>query len=336
MSETILITGGGGYIGSHAVRLFLEKGYRVVVFDNFQHGFRQVLEQLAPLGELQVVEGDLRQPEDLEKLFTEHKIEGVLHFAALCSVNESTQKPELYLQNNVVGSINLLETMLKHNVRKIIFSSTSAVYNGMTAVMPINESTVPDPLNSYGESKYMIEKAIKLVAQAHEWKYVIFRYFNVCGASSDGLIGDSKHPSVHLMQNAVRGAMGLEPFYYTFQQMPTPDGSPIRDYVDVEDLVRAHFLAYEYLKNGGQSDIFNLGNGRGYSVLEIVRAVEQEFGVTFPKQEAAEKREGENAQAYVDPTKVEKVLGWKMSKTLQQSIQSLKLWYSKRPQGWEY
>ncbi len=336
MSQTILITGGGGYIGSHAVKLFLEKGYQVVVFDNFLHGFHQALETLAQKypSQLQVVAGDLRDRAAVAALFDAHHLDAVLHFAALCSVNESMLQPELYLDNNVIGSLNLLQEMQRHHVTTLVFSSTCAVYNGMTAPLPITESVPPDPLNPYGESKWMIERAIHWLARRHHWSYVIFRYFNVCGAASDGTLGDSKHPSVHLMQNAVRGAMGLEPFYLTFEPMDTPDGSPIRDYVDVEDLVQAHFLAYEYLAAGGQSDTFNLGNGTGYSVLEIAEAVEKEFGVTLSREPSREKRTGESARAFADPSHVRDVLGWQPQKSLQDSIRSLRTWYENKPQGW--
>lgn len=338
MKQTILITGGGGYIGSHAVKLFLAKGYNVVIFDNFAQGFREVTEVLAAgaqPGQLTVVEGDLRDYAAVDQLLAAHPIDAVLHFAALCSVDESTKKPELYLHNNVIGSINLFRAMLAHDVKTLVFSSTCAVYNGMTAPVPITEAIVPDPLNAYGESKWMIERAIKWLAATHDWHYVIFRYFNVCGAASDGSIGDSKHPSVHLMQNAVRGAMGIEPFYFTFQPMDTPDGSPIRDYVDVEDLVDAHFQAYEYLRDGGANDTFNLGNGTGYSVKQIADAVEAEFGITLERRSDGAKRSGESARAFADPTHVRDVLGWKPRKSLQDSIRSLRRWYEGHPQGWK-
>ena len=339
MQQTVLITGGAGYIGSHAVKLFLERGLKVVCFDNFSRGWHGAVETLAqstPKGQLSVVEGDLRRREDIDKVFATYPIDTVLHFAALCSVDESTREPELYLSNNVGGSINLFQSMLTHRVKQMIFSSTCAVYNGTTAPMPLTEDITPDPLMMYGDSKWMIERAIKWMAQAHDWQYVIFRYFNVCGASSDGSIGDAKKPSVHLMQNAVRGAMDLEPFYFTFQPVDTPDGSPIRDYVDVEDLVMAHFQAWEYLGQGGQSEIFNLGNGTGYSVKQIAEAVEKEFGMSFEKKTDGAKRAGESARAYADPSKAQKILGWQPQKSLTDSIQSLRRWYEGHPHGWEW
>ena len=334
MKQTVLITGGAGYIGSHAVKLFLEKGYRVVIFDNLSRGWRGAVETLQKLGEVEFVTGDLRRLSDIKKLFIGRYFECVLHFAALCSVDESTQKPDLYFDNNVVGTLNLLTVMKENNVKKLIFSSTCAIY-GADVALPIKEDSPADPQNAYGASKSMVEQAIRWQAAAYDLQAVIFRYFNVCGASKDGLIGDAKKPSVHLMQNAVRGAMGLEPFYFTFQEMPTPDGSPIRDYVDVCDLAQAHYMAWEYLKKGGQTNVFNLGNGTGYSVREVVSAVEKEFGITFEKKPAAHKRQGENPAAYTDPSKAAKVLGWHATTTLQESIQSLRRWYETHPYGWD-
>ena len=332
----ILITGGAGFIGSHAVKLFLEQGHKVVVFDNLFRGFKEVIEVLSELGDLEFVEGDLRDLEAVRAVFKQYEIEAVLHFAALCLVDESMREPNLYFENNVGGSMNLLRAMTEAGVKNIIFSSTSAVYNGFTAELPIKEETPADPLNPYGDSKYMVERMIKWDSLADNFNYVIFRYFNVCGSSSDGLIGDSKKPSQLLMQNAVRGAMGIESFYYTYQEVETPDGSPIRDYIDVEDLVEAHYKAYEYLVGGGKSEIFNLGNGKGYSTKEIVKAVEAEFGQELEKKEAEERRQGENKAAYTDPSKAEQMLGWRAKKSLQDSIRSLRGWYTKRPNGWDY
>ena len=334
MQGKVLITGGAGYIGSHAVRLFLQKGYQVAVFDNLSRGFAQAIEQLRSLGPIEFIQGDLRDRQAIDAALERVQPESVLHFAALCSVDESTKKPELYFQNNVAGTANLLSAMHQYQVNKIIFSSTCAIY-GATDELPLKEDTPAEPVNAYGLSKLLVEKMLQMEAAWTDLRYVVFRYFNVCGAASDGTIGDSKHPSVHLMQNAVRGAMGLEPFYFTFQNMPTPDGSPIRDYIDVEDLVRAHYMADEYLKNGGKSDTFNLGNGTGYSVREIVGAVEKAFGIEFEKKEAGDKRQGENPAAYTDPGHVREVLGWRPEKTLQDSIASLRQWYQSRPGGWE-
>ncbi|MDR3558959.1 MAG: UDP-glucose 4-epimerase GalE [Candidatus Pacebacteria bacterium] len=330
--DTVLITGGAGYIGSHAVKLFLEKGYRVVVFDNLSRGWKEPLEILGKLGSLEFVKGDLRNKKDLSKVFGKYKISAVLHFAALCSVNESMEQPELYFENNVLGSLNLLEAMRKSGIKKIIFSSTCATY-GETKYLPVDESHPQAPANPYGESKLLVEKMIRWYGELHNFQYVILRYFNVCGAASDGTIGDSKKPSLLLMQNAVRGAMGIEPFFLTCPTVKTPDKTPIRDYIDVEDLVEAHYAAFECLNQNGKSQILNLGNGRGYSVKEIVSAVEKTFKIKMPR-EHGEARKGEYAAIYADPKRARRVLKWKTKKTLENSIESLRKWYESRPDGY--
>ncbi len=334
MQKNILITGGAGYIGSHAVKLFLEHDYKVTVFDNFHRGFKQPLEVMKGLGNLEVIEGDLRQAVEIEKALDNNNFDGVLHFAALCLVSESMEKPELYFQNNVMGTFNLLEAMRKTGLRKLIFSSTCAVY-GDSQYLPMDENHPTKPLNPYGESKLMSERMINWYGEIHQLNYAIMRYFNVCGAASDGLIGDSKKPSQLLMQNAVRGAMEIEPFAYTCPEVDTPDGTPIRDYIDVEDLVRAHFLAYEQLNGKAKNQIFNLSNGKGYSVKEIVAEVEKNFGIKMEKNKA-ECRKGEYAQVYALPEKAKELLSWQAKKNLIDSVESMKKWYQAHPHGWDY
>lgn len=334
MTKKILITGGAGYIGSHAVKLFLEKGCEVISFDNLSRGFEESLEILRKYGRLQSVKGDLRNKEDIRKVFKENKIDAVAHFAALCSVNESMEQPELYFENNVGGSLNLFEAMREAGVKNIIFSSTCATY-GETKYLPVDEKHPQNPASPYGESKMLTERMLRWYGDLHNFKYVIFRYFNVCGADTKGEIGDSKKPSSLLVQNAVRGAMGIEPFSYTCQKVETSDGSPIRDYIDVEDLVNAHYISYEYLeKAGNKSEIFNLGNGAGWSVKEIVSKVEQEFGVEMIKREG-QMRKGEDAKIYADTSKVFEMLKWKPTKSIKDSILSLRKWYEGHPNGYE-
>lgn len=334
MSNKILITGGAGYIGSHAVKLFLEKRFEVISFDNFSRGFKQPLEILKKYGKLKIIKGDLRNKKNIKKVFSENNINTVIHFAALCSVNESMEQPEIYFENNVVGSLNLFEAMREACVKNIIFSSTCATY-GEAEYLPMDEKHPQNPANPYGESKMLTEKILRWYGSLHEFKYVIFRYFNVCGAEAKGEIGDSKKPSSLLVQNAVRGAMGIEPFSYTCQKVDTPDKSPIRDYVDVEDLVNAHYLANEYLqKTSNKSDIFNLGNGEGWSVKEIVSKVEQVFGKKINKKNGGV-RKGEYAKVNADPSKAFSILKWKPQKSIEESILSLKKWYEKHPHGYD-
>lgn len=342
--ETILITGGAGYIGSHAVKLMLDNNYHVVVFDNLYRGYQEAIDILTDYsnktqkGKLTFFKGDLTNKKDLEKCFSENQIEGVMHFAALCLVGESMQIPEKYFENNVIGSLNLFEVMKANNVNKIIFSSTCATY-GESQYLPLDEKHPQNPTNPYGESKLLVEKILKWFNQIHKTNYIILRYFNICGADSNGMIGDSKKPSQLLLQNAVRGAMGIEKFYLTCPTVDTPDGTPIRDYIDVEDLVKAHLLAYQKLEEikGGDTfnEIINLGNGKGWSVKEIVSEVEKTFNIKIEATKG-ETRPGEYAHVYADNTKAREILKWSPKKSLKDSIESLKKWYEKYPNGYKY
>jgi len=332
--QTILITGGAGYIGSHAVKLFIEKGYKVVVVDNLFRGYKQAIEILGKYGDLDFIQADLKNKSEIDQVFETHKIDAVLHFAALCLVNESMEKPEMYFENNILGSLNLLETMRTHNVNKLIFSSTCAVY-GEAQYLPIDEQHPLNPTNPYGESKLAVEKIIKWYGIAHNMKYAILRYFNVCGADDTSEIGDSKKPSQLLLQNAVRGALNIEPFYLTCPKVDTPDGTPIRDYIDVNDLVEAHYLALKYIEDTNSSDIFNIGNGKGYSVKEIVKSVEKILNVSI-KENHAEARKGEYAKVYANNTKAVEKLGWTPKRELTNSVQNLKSWYIKFPKGYDH
>lgn len=330
----ILITGGGGYIGSVAAYLFLKEGYQVVVVDNFVRGYRQplVLLQKRFPGQLTFYNVDIRR-QDLEKVFQKEKdIAIVVHYAALCLVDESMEKPAEYFTNNVYGSIRLLAAMDKFGVKKIIFSSTCAVY-GEAQYVPIDEKHPLKPTNPYGESKKMVEEVIDWFYRLKGFQYVILRYFNVCGASDDGLIGDSKNPSSLLVQNAVRGALKIAPFYLTFPQVETKDGSPIRDYVNVVDLNEAHLKAVEYLIRGGKSEVINLGTGTGNSVLAVIKEVQRTMQVTLTLKRTTPRR-GEYAKMIADISKAKKVLGWQPKRTINDSINSLVKWYRNHPHGW--
>jgi len=331
----ILITGGGGYIGSVATYLFLGKGYKVVVVDNFTRGYRQPLKLLQKKypGQLTFYNVDI-QSQDLEKVFAKEKNIGiVVHYAAFCLVDESMKKPEKYFINNVYGSTRLLVAMEKFGVKKIIFSSTCAVY-GEAEYVPIDEKHPLKPTNPYGESKKMVEEIINWHHRLKGFEYVILRYFNVCGASDDGLIGDSKNPSSLLVQNAVRGALKIAPFYLTFPTVKTKDGSPIRDYINVVDLNEAHLKAVEYLFKGGERGIFNLGTGTGNSVLEIINEVQKTLGVKI-KLKKTTPRQGEYAKMIAAISKAKKVLGWQPKRTIAKSISSLVKWYQDHPHGWQ-
>jgi len=330
----ILITGAGGYIGSVSADLFLKSGYQVVGVDNFQTGYKTPLELLKSKypDQFKFYEIDLTQ--DLSPIFEkEPDISSVVHYAASCLVDESVRDPGKYFLNNVAVTSNLLATMDKFNIRDIIFSSTCAVY-GEAEYYPIDEKHPLRPSTPYGASKKMAEEVIQWYGKLKDFNYMILRYFNVCGASEDGMVGDSKKPSSLLVQNAVRGALGIEKFYLTSPEVDTPDKTPIRDYIDVVDLNKAHLKALEYLIATKKSEIINLGTGTGNSVLEIVNQVKKLTGVEIPI-EKANTRQGDDAKKIADITKAEKVLGWKLERTIEDSVRSLIVWYKNHPHGWK-
>ena len=330
--KTIFVSGGGGYIGSHAVKRLLKDGNTVVVFDNFSRGFEEPLNILKSHGKLLVEKGDLLEARRLEEVFAQYKVDAVMHFAALCLVDESMRSPEIYFRNNVLGTLNLLEAMHKAKVGEIVFSSTCAVY-GSAQYLPIDEKHPTNPENPYGESKLMAEKMVEWFGEVYGMNYAILRYFNVCGADSEGEIGDSKKPSQLLVQNAVRGALGIEDFKLTCPKVDTPDGTPIRDYIDVEDLIDGHIKALKYIF-GGNNILCNLGHGKGWSVKEIVEEVQKELGVSFDiKQGKA--RKGEYKEVCADNSLAREKLGWSPKKSLQESINSLKTWYENKPEGYQ-
>lgn len=335
LSMKVIITGAGGYIGSVATYLFLQNNFEVIAMDNFTTGFKAPLEILQKkFGKdlLRFYEIDLEQ--DLSAILDkEDKIEAVIHYAGSCLVDDSMKNPQKYFKNNVCASQNLLSSMLKYNIKNIVFSSTCAVY-GETNSIPVNEEHPTNPTNPYGESKKIVEEIIKWYGKLQDLNYVILRYFNVCGASSDGLIGDSKNPSPHLVQNAVRAAIGIENFSLTCPEVQTPDKTPIRDYIDVIDLAKAHIQAVNYLSKGGKSEIINLGTGVGNSVLEIINVVQNLTGEKFDTKKI-EPREGEYAKIIASINKAKEILNWQPQKKLEDSIKSLIIWYRKNPRGWE-
>lgn len=334
MKNTILVTGAGGYIGSVATYVFLQNGYKVIAVDNFTTGYRQPLEELQRKfgnSTLTIYETDLKK---IASVFEkEKKIDMVVHYAASCLVDESVKNPYKYFDNNVGGTNSLLKAMSDAGVLKLVFSSTCAVY-GEAQYMPIDEKHPLAPSQPYGASKQMVEELISWYSQLKELNYVILRYFNVCGATDDGLIGDSKKPSSLLIQNAVRGALGIEPFNLTCPEVDTPDKTPIRDYVNVVDLNEAHLKALEYLMRGEKSEIINLGTGTGNSVMEIITQVKKITGATFEVGKAAP-REGDDAKKIADIAKAKKILGWEPRRSISDSVQSLVKWYKVHPQGWE-
>jgi UDP-glucose 4-epimerase len=331
----ILITGAGGYIGSVATSLFLEAGHEVVAVDNYVRGFAGPLEFLSKKygsESLRYYPLDI-QTEINSVLDKENGVESVVHYAAFCNVGESEKHPELYFGNNVQTTVALLEGMKKHEIRKILFSSTCSLY-GEPKQEFIDETHPVDPFSHpYSESKYISERIILWYGKLFGFKSVFLRYFNVCGAMDDGSIGDSKKPSYHLMQNAVRGGLGIAPFEFNNTEVDTLDKTPIRDYVNVVDLNRAHLLALKYLDTIKEHDLFNLGTGEGNSVLQIVKSVEKILNIEVKKSQG-ERRKTDVSRAVASNAKIKRVLGWEPTHSLEDSVNSLVKWYQAHPQGW--
>lgn len=334
MGKRILVTGAGGYIGSITAYLLLQKGFDIVGIDNFTTGYKEPLEWLqGKFGKSRVVFYEADTTKDLSEVFQKEKdLIACIHFAANLSVNESMHEPSKYFKNNVEGTRNLLSFLQDNSVENLVFSSTCATY-GDAEYMPIDEQHPQKPVSVYGESKLMTETMIKWFGQLKGLHFVLLRYFNVCGATDDGLLGDAKKPSPHLMQNAVRGALGIEPFQLTFPEVNTPDRSPIRDYVNVVDLAQAHLNALEYLLKGGANDAFNVGTGEGNSVLEIVNKVQEITGKKFNPQKG-ETRQGDADKLIASTKKIKEILKWEPTHSLEDSVNSLVKWYSAHPHGW--
>ena len=326
----ILVCGGAGYIGSHAVHVLVEKGEQVVIVDNLQTGHRGALNPAAKF-----YEGDIRDAAVLDKIFTENKIEAVIHFAANSLVGESMEKPLLYFNNNVYGMQVLLEAMVRHGVDKIVFSSTAATY-GEPKRVPVHEDDETCPTNTYGETKLTMEKMMKWVSRANGVRYVSLRYFNAAGALPDGSIGEDHKTETHLIPLILQVPTGRRDHITVFgDDYPTPDGTCLRDYIHVVDLADAHVLALEYLRKGGASDIFNLGNGQGFSVKEMIAAAEKATGRSI-KVEIGARRAGDPAQLIASSEKARTVLGWKPQFTdVEQVIGSAWKWHESHPHGYE-
>ena len=303
MSEAVLVTGGAGYIGSHACKALARAGYRPVVFDNLSRGHREAV-RWGPL-----VEGDITERGKLTAALERHRVSVVMHFAAYAYVGESVAHPALYYANNLGGSLALLDAMREVGVEKIVFSSTCATY-GAPAGVPIRETMPQLPVNPYGETKLAIERALHWYSQAYGLRWVSLRYFNAAGADPDGEIGERHEPETHLVPLVLEAALGERPqidIYGT--DYPTPDGTAIRDYIHVQDLAEAHLRALEHLRAGRQSMALNLGTGRGHSVREVIRTAETVSGKSIPCRETA-RRYGDPPVLVADPSRAAELLGW--------------------------
>ena len=326
---TVLILGGAGYIGSHTALELVRGGAEVVIADNLVTGHKSAVPEGA-----RFYRGDIRDMDFLDGLFSEEKIDAVIHFAAFSLVGESVNEPLKYYDNNLCGTKTLLEAMVKHKVDKIVFSSTAAVY-GEPENVPIIEGAVTNPTNPYGETKLAMERMFRWSADAYGLKYVSLRYFNACGADGSGNIGEAHDPETHLIPLVLQVPNGKRESISIFgTDYDTPDGTCVRDYIHVTDLAAAHILAVDYLKSGGKSDIFNLGNGVGYSVREVIDTARRITGHPIPAIEAP-RRAGDPARLVASSEKAKKVLGWKpVHDSLDDIIQSAWSWHKSHPGGY--
>ncbi len=324
----ILVTGGAGYIGSHAVRLFLSRGHDVWIYDNLSVGHR------AAVPPERLIVGDLAEVQRFDHALLEHRIEAVVHFAAFTYVGESVREPGKYYQNNLVNTLNLLECMRRNKVWRFVFSSTAATY-GVPEKMPITEDQPLRPINPYGASKLAVERALADYAAAYPWGYAALRYFNAAGASPDGVIGEDHHPETHLIPLAVHAAMGRKPFIEVYgTDYPTPDGTCIRDYIHVDDLAEAHLLALERLEQG-KGLCYNLGIGRGYSVREVIRTVAEVTGKPVPVKEGP-RRPGDPPVLVASSEKIQRELGWRPRyMDLRAIVETAWNWHRTHPRGYQ-
>lgn len=323
----ILVCGGAGYIGSHCTYELIEEGFKVVVVDNLSTGHRSAVHK-----EASFYLGDIRDRDFLDQVFEKEDIDGVIHFAANSLVGESMDKPLKYYNNNVYGTQVLLDAMVDHGVKKLVFSSTAAVY-GEPKSTPIGEDFETKPTNTYGETKLAMEKMIQWVSRAHDLKYVALRYFNVAGAREDSLIGEDHMPETHLIPLVLQVPLGKREKIYIFgDDYDSFDGSCIRDYIHVVDLVRAHILALKYLEEG-QSDVFNLGNGRGFSVKEIIDASERVVDRPIAR-EVRERRPGDPTSLVASADKAREILSWQPAyRDIEKIIKTAWDFHRKNPDG---
>ncbi|WP_371068923.1 UDP-glucose 4-epimerase GalE [Sediminibacillus sp. JSM 1682029] len=327
---SILVLGGAGYIGSHAVYQLIDQKHHVVVIDNAETGHSQAVHPDATF-----YQGDIREKEFLENVFNKEDIEAVLHFSANSLVGESMQEPLKYFSNNVHGTQVLLETMKAHNVDKIVFSSTAATYGEPEAV-PITEDMRTNPESAYGETKLAMEKMMKWCALAYGLKYVSLRYFNVAGARRTGEIGEDHQPETHLIPIVLQTALEQREAITIFgEDYDTEDGTCIRDYIHVEDLIDAHLLALSYLENGGESEIFNLGSNQGFSVKQIIDTARKVTGKPIPAV-PGERRPGDPSVLIASAEKAKRILGWQPSRTsIETIIEDAWNWHRNHPHGYD-
>ncbi|BBD55500.1 UDP-glucose 4-epimerase GalE [Planktothrix agardhii] len=330
MSEdktTILVTGGAGYIGSHAVLALQRSGYDVIILDNLVYGHQDLVETVL---KTELIIGDTNDRPLLDKLFSSRKIDAVMHFSAYAYVGESVTNPDKYYRNNVVGTLTLLEAMKEAGINKFVFSSTCATY-GVPEIVPIPEEHPQNPINPYGATKLMVERILSDFDVAYDFKSVRFRYFNAAGADPEGLLGEDHNPETHLIPLILLAALGKRDSISIFgTDYPTPDGTCIRDYIHVTDLATAHILGLEYLLNSGKTDVFNLGNGKGFSVKEVIETAREITGKEIKAIEC-DRRPGDPPSLVGSGEKARTILGWNPEyPDLQNIITHAWNWHQKR------
>lgn len=330
MSEdktTILVTGGAGYIGSHAVLALQRSGYDVIILDNLVYGHQDLVETVL---KTELIIGDTNDRPLLDQLFSSRKIDAVMHFSAYAYVGESVTNPDKYYRNNVVGTLTLLEAMKEAGINKFVFSSTCATY-GVPEIVPIPEEHPQNPINPYGATKLMVERILSDFDVAYDFKSVRFRYFNAAGADPEGLLGEDHNPETHLIPLILLAALGKRDSISIFgTDYPTPDGTCIRDYIHVTDLATAHILGLEYLLNSGKTDVFNLGNGKGFSVKEVIETAREITGKEIKAIEC-DRRPGDPPSLVGSGEKARSILGWNPEyPDLQNIITHAWNWHQKR------
>ena len=324
---TILVTGGAGYIGSHTVLALKQAGYEVLILDNLVYGHRDLVEQVL---KVELIQGDTGDRDLLDNLFKSRNIAAVMHFSAYAYVGESVSDPAKYYRNNVIGTITLLEAMLAASVKKFVFSSTCATY-GVPEVVPIPEDHPQNPINPYGATKLMVERILSDFNDAYGLKSVRFRYFNAAGADHRGLLGEDHNPETHLIPLVLQAALGKRESISIFgTDYPTPDGTCVRDYIHVSDLADAHVLGLEYLLKGGDSGFFNLGNGNGFSVKEVIETARLVTGKDIKAVEC-DRRPGDPPALIGSAEKARQILGWQPQYTnLKEIMIHAWEWHQKR------
>ncbi len=329
-NPTILVTGGAGYIGSHAVLALRDAGYEVVILDNLVYGHRELVEKVL---KVELIQGDTGDRALLDQLFKTREFAAVMHFAAYAYVGESVSQPAKYYRNNVVGTLTLLEAMCEAGIKNFVFSSTCATY-GVPQQIPISENQPQQPINPYGMSKLMVEKILSDFEHAYGLRSVRFRYFNAAGADPQGRLGEDHEPETHIIPLVLLTAMGKRESISVFgTDYDTPDGTCIRDYIHVTDLAQAHILGLDHLLKGGSSEVFNLGNGQGFSIQQVIEAARVVTGRPIPVT-LADRRPGDPPILVGSGEKALRILGWKPQYAkLETILEHAWQWHQKRHEG---